>query len=770
MKKTKTKAAASSADITDPRNNMAGFSVKATVEDIESAITDGSPFYVRMERNEQVRKCSWEGKSGTGRKKSTKQKPAKPWENAADHEVHLAQEVILQLTAARLAAVMRGNISVTPMEGTDSRASSQMRNVLRYYTETAMRTERLVQAARWASWALRYGHSVMYVSWKTLKRTEKVTFTEADVVKHVAALKVALLQGEKGSPQIMVDDTLQAEVEQEVAEASKNQIAGWLLQMFPQLRLRGKAADDEALKAAASMMANRKVNKDPYDTAPAAGYFFAAFVVEDRPTWEALRQGIDFFCPAETMFKDSFDDARWLARVRWLDHAQMREEGAARGWNQEWLLKVLTTCKGKSRMFTNRTSKTPWALSGAGIGYTARLSASLDAEKHLYQIVEYYDRRVTADGVQCLYKTILHPDVQDMVGERELLEDWHGHYPFVPTAAEMDEPMLLENRGIPEIVASPQSAIKTQWDSRDDMASLTTMPPWTGPEHLQGTPIYPGAFIPEWQSGAVTAFKLPPPDDRSIEIESTLRASVDRYFGLMSKNVPEALSMLLGQVGVDWFLASYNRVMALTAQLVQQRMPNLTGARITGTNVEFSATREDVRGLFDFSVRFDMRALDIEWMKQILGFVQSSILPMDNREIVNRRVFIEMGVNMIDPALTDRAVRSEEDASQEAENDEERALNMIFSGGLPEFIPGQDHATRARIMQEDLRRSPVRQQILAQNQLIADVWEDRLQKHLFQMEQEKNKIAGIQGGADPLRQSPLARLKAGGWQAMLAAA
>ncbi len=756
-------------EVTDPRNNMLGFSVRDTVQDIESAVTDAGSFYGRMERNERVRKCDWEGKNGTGRKKSTKTKPAKPWENAADHEVHLAQEVILQLTASRLAAVMRGNISVTPMEGTDVRAAAQMKNALRYYTETAMRTERLVQAARWASWSLRYGHSVLYVGWKTTKRTERVSFTEAEVVRYVLGLKVATLQAETGSAQIVANEALEAEVAQEVAGASKNQIGAWLLQMFPQLRKRGKAADSEALQAAASMMADRAKRKAAKDETPAEGYFYSAFVVEDRPTWEALRQGIDFFCPAETMFKDSFDDARWLARVRWLDHAQMREEGAVRGWDQAWLLKVLTTCKGKSRMFTSRTTKTPWALSGAGIGYTARASQSLEAEKHLYQIVEYYDRRVTADGVQCLYRTILHPDVQDMVAERELLEDWHGHYPFVPTTAEMDEPMLLENRGVPEIVASPQAGIKTQWDSRDDMASLTTMPPWTGPEHLQGTPIYPGAFIPEWQSGAVTAFKLPPPDGRSIEIENTLRAAVDRYFGLISKNVPEALSMLLGQIGVDWFLASYNRAMALTAQLIQQRMSPLKGARITGTNIEFSANREDVRGLFDFQVRFDMRALDIEWMKQILGFVQASILPMDNRELVNRRVFIEMGVNMIDPALTDRAVRSEDDARQEAEKDEERALNMIFSGGLPEFIPGQDHGSRARIMQEDLRRSPVRQQILRENSLIAAVWEDRLQKHLFQMEQEQNKIAGIEGGSDPLRQSPLAMLKAGGWQSMIAA-
>ncbi|MFZ2279427.1 MAG: hypothetical protein WAW39_16655 [Prosthecobacter sp.] len=59
-------------------------------------------------------------------------------------------------------------------------------------------------------------------------------------------------------------------------------------------------------------------------------------------------------------------------------------------------------------------------------------------------------------------------------------------------------------------------------------------------------------------------------------------------------------------------------------------------------------------------------------------------------------------------------------------------------------------------------QSPVRQRILQAQSEIAKVWQNRLQKHLFQMQQEANKQAGIEGGSDPLGQSPLAQLKAGG--------
>lgn len=759
--RSKTHRAAQAADVVNPRAPLDGFDVPQVIRELESSITDAGPFYARLERNERTRQCLWANKDPSGRKVDTPKRKAKPWNYAADHEVHLAQEVLLQLTAQRAAAMQRGALSVTPMEGTDARAAGQMKLVMRYYLETAMRTERLVQGTRWASWALRYGHAVLYVGWKTVKAMERRTFRLSAVIEHVLRQRVAELSAQGVEIDPVQGEDIQQSVTLQVLEATDEQVAAWLLELFPELRARGKEAAAEALRAARTLRRDT-VSEDP------ESHFYAAFVKEDRPTWEALRQGVDFFCPPETVHEDGFDSARWLARVRWLSEAQIREEAALRDWDPAWVAKVLATTKGKSRMFSSRTSRTPWALSGLGVGWGSQEGRMLEAGRHLYQLVEYYDRKVTADGVQCLYKTVLHPDVPDLVAERELLEDWHGHYPFVPATNEQDEPLLLANRGVPELVASPQNAIKTQWDARDDAASLSTLPPFTGPEMMGDIVVAPGAFIPEWRTGAVQPWKLPPPDSRSVEIETTLRASVDRYFGLMSRAVPEPLAMLLGQTGVDWFLAAYSRAVALTAQLVQQRMSRLTGARITGTELVFSATREEVRGAFDFSTKFDVRSLDIEWTKNILNFVQGTILPMDNRALVNRRAFIELGLNMIDPALVDAGLRTDEAAAEGEAGEEAQALSSIFSGGVPAFTLGADHATRAQVMQQDLQQSPVRQQMLAGNPMIRAVWEDRLQKHLFQLEQEQNRVAGIEGGSDPLRQSPLARLKAGGWEAMLA--
>ena len=758
--------------VNDP---LANFDVGAVVRDMEVAVSNARSYYRRMEANEAVRLCLWEGKHESNRKVSKGTKKAKPWEGASDHEVHLAQEVLLQLTAQRVAAMQRGSLSVTPMNGTEARAATQMKLVLRYYLDTCMRSEKLVQGTRWASWALRYGHSVMYIGWKTLKAMEQQEVKESEMVnfvlqeQHAGGPNGAPADGMNGqdgqgaAPMVFTDEEMAAARLWVRESATPEELAGALLRMRSDLRARGKAAQGEALRCAKELRKAMAMAQSPDDEA--TGHYNAVFVKEDRPYWEALRTGVDFFCPPETMMQDSFDDARWLVRVRWMSAQQIREEGAVRGWDPEWILKVIKDCRGKSRLFTAQTVGTPWALAnlGVGYGYTQPLM-----EMDRYQILEHYERRTTEDGVQCLYKTVMHADVPDLVASRELLPDWHGHYPFVPQTNEQDEPYLLENRGVPELCGSAQRAIKTQWDSRDDMAALTTLPPWTGPETLQGTPIAPGAFIPEWRTGSVSAFRLPPPDGRSIEIEKTLRGSVDRYFALMSESVPDALNMLMGQVGINWFLAGYSRAVALTAQLVGQRMPALTGARVTGTQIIFDATREGVRGNFEFSTSFDVRALDLEWMDRILKFVKDAMTNFDPGALTNRNVLLRLSYDMIDPALGDQLINSAQDAQQSEAAAMKDVLRGIFTGEVPQFQMGVDYATRLQTMKDDLRQSPVRQQIMQTNEYVRAVWEDYAQKLIMQIQQKgANKQAGIEGAGDPLQQSPLAVLKAGGWQALL---
>jgi len=406
----------------------------------------------------------------------------------------------------------------------------------------------------------------------------------------------------------------------------------------------------------------------------------AAYVKRSSPCWEALQPFVDVFFPYETLMEDNLDSCR-------------------------------------SNLFSNSMGNHPWALSGAGVNWTAR--ANGESQNHLYQIIELWDRAVTEDGLTGTYATILHADVQDKVAKRELRMDWDGSYPFVPFTFSTDERLLLDGHSVPEITMTKEQAVKAQWDSRTDAASLTTFPTWTGDPELEGLRPAPGVFLPSIRGKAPTALQIPPPDGRSIEIERTLRESVNEFFGFASKNVADSVAMMMGQAELEWFMLSLSQCISRTAKLIQQYMPPLQGARITGTNELITATAEEVRGGYDIQAKFNVRSLDVEWTRQHLGFIKDMIVPLDNRGQINTLPILEAGFNMLDPGLAAQCLPKDADTAQRQTLDMARMhLAEIFSGGAPDVTEGMDFGGLAQAVTDEINRSPLRQQSIIGGQQI----------------------------------------------------
>lgn len=759
---------------TEPDKPEDNFKVSEVVLEMAAAVADATGFCYAMDRAERTRLCWWYGKDGTGRKNGgtfydTNNTPrsfeAKPWRGAADHEVHLAQELLNERNAMRVAAIMRGNLCVDAINGTDAQKAGMMKTVMRYYLTTAMKSIVPVQGLRAGSVADRFGHSVLYIGWKEERGVERKT-TSIDALAKLLAAQSEPAQQPGATPGDMQMIQLQAEDELISAVLDKNraeQIAALLLSSDPGLKARGSAGMKEALRAVGQL---RKAVRKPGQNIEVE--YFSSFVKYAAPIWETLTPFVDIFYPAETVFEDNLETARWIGRPKWVSAQQLREQAMIHGWDKKWVEEVIKNQRGKAHAFTPNV-RVPWVLSGVGVRWVANGSLpgssvqNSESQRNLFQIIELWDRSTTSDGLTGVYHTVLHPGIPDMVGKRELLEYWSGSYPFVPLMMEKDEKMLLGGRGLPEIVRSAQDEVKAQLDSRTDAASLTTVPPWTGPPELKGTKISPGCFIEDWRSGSVKPFVLPPPDGRSIEIENNAYLRIARFFGRINKDVPQSLSMLMGQSDMDWFLMSFSQAVALTAKLVQQFMTPLKAARITGTDIEFDATPEDVRGSFDFNVRFDVRALDIEWATQILKFITDVLMPLDNKGIINRGPLIEYGFNtMADPSLAQRCIKPEEDAQQDAVNGAKKDLTEIFSGGGPEVTEGSDYETYAQTTVNEFNRSPLRQEMVAANPQVHAVFTQYLKQLVDNITQhEVNPQVGRNLGRSPLQeQSPAQQLLA----------
>ena len=743
---------------TDPDNPLDNFVPTDAIAELKASAQDSTWFMAQMQRNEETRLAWWTNKSGTGKKVTRPGYEATPWNNAADCESHLTQEVINKRNAMRVASLARGNLNVTPTEAGDSAAAGNMRTLMRYYLNGPMKTQVLTHGLRAGSWADRWGHSILYIGWREERGVEPINMTLDEAVKLFMEAQSQASQSGR-SQGLAISDLSPDDYTNELL-APENEVsnAKTLAQLIPGLAARDKEGIRQARKA---LRVWRKDSK-------AKAIMHGSFVRRSAPMWEALVPFVDVFYPAEAIFDDNLENCRWVARVKWMSAQQLKEQAEIDDWDKDWLKQVLETKKGRSVALSVRNFS--WALNGGGVRWTALNNTSSngrtggETQKHLYQIVEMWDRSMTSDGLMGTYHTVLHPDITEKVAKRKLREDWHGCLPFVAFTCEKDEKLLLASRGLPEFTMSPQGQIKAQYDSRTDAAALTTVPPWTGPSELAGMRPSPGKFLPQSRGGIVVQpWRMPPPDGRSIEIEQTLRDSVDRLFGLAGKAVPDAVSMAMGQADMDWFLASISQAVKLTAQLVQQYSPPLKNARIAGTDQVFSATPDDVRGAFDFDIKFDVRSLDLEWASAMLKFVKDMLLPLDRRGDIDTYPLMEVGFNLLDGSLTPRCLPGQQITQRRQQDEEHAVIADIFSGGTPVDVPqGIDYQGRAQVMFDDLRRSPERQQALMSSPQIFIVFQNRLETLLNNATQYgENVTTGQTLAPDPMKlQTPPEKLLA----------
>jgi len=210
---------------------------------------------------------------------------------------------------------------------------------------------------------------------------------------------------------------------------------------------------------------------------------------------------------------------------------------------------------------------------------------------------------------------------------------------------------------------------------------------------------------------------------------------------------------MMGQSDMDWYLMGISQALRLTAILVQQYMPVLTGARITGTQNVFNASPDDVRGSYDFVMKFDVRALDVEWTKELLTFVKDLLLPLDRNGQIKTGPLLEFGFSVLDPSLAAAAIMPDTAASADASKEARQIMDSIFSGGDGEepAPSGEDYAGKAKTMMDELMKSPARMQMLQTIPQYREVFVARM-RQLMDLDNQygENAQIGRSQGASPL--------------------
>jgi hypothetical protein len=673
--------------------------ISTLLSEISQAEADASYYFGRKVENFNTRFCLWAGQSEDGRKHqaSLGRKPF-PWDGAADSRIRLADTIINETVRLLKRAFFSARMQVQPVESSDSIIKQAVQVALNWM----MKVHCLDDLRREVELALQiretFGLAFMGIFWRTTTRIEKKSIT-LEEIQNVA------LQGD-GAAAALVEAILDP-LQEESARAMLGLLA------------------EEAGKLSA-VRALREKGIFEYES---------PYIFESKPEWVALEPLEDILFPASCW---SIQRAPWVARRELITEEELRERELTEGYDAEWVERAV-----KQKGMTQRVNRN-----------ILRNNEHLaDNDRDLIEVFHLY-RKVHDKGATRVECTVLNTAVTDLVAKHDISPYEHGQFPFIELPRERTSRNLLESRGIPELVATQQTEIKTQRDYRSDRASIAILPPVRVPANRGKIELVfgPGTQIPERRPGEFGWMEPPPFDKGTIEVEQSTRGDVDEYFGRATAAIAPARTMLAQQDLVDSFLTDMKLAVTQTLQLMQQYLTDSQIQRIVGMLPgKFQLSREEIQGQFDLQADFDVRDLDNEFLGKKLDYIAKVAIPLDVAGVIDRAGLVKFIMGAVDPVLGEALVRDAGVAAAAEAEDEQVQFTKIAAGAEPPLKEGGNPQVRLQVLQQTIQANPAVSQRYQQDEIFRKMIDARVQSFQFQMTQQQNAQIGRMGAVPALQ-------------------
>ncbi len=696
------------------------------VEDVyaeyRKCVNDFDSYTTMLNRNYDARHCRWPGQSADQRKRSrvtngVAKKPF-PWDGASDLKVAVVDELIADAVATDLVGLSGANIRAQPVGMDNLGKATLATHFMRWLLDGEMREKddeaELVSQTRHEG-----GVGVMKVFW-----SQKVQRVAREVTMDELAAQYPML-GEA-----MAAGTLDDE------------IAAMLVQVF--------GTEDMPVKKARAKAMVTELREKGKAVIPAKQS------VEARPKIKALTPGVDVFFPLNTA---CLQDASAIYERVWMSPAQSRERVHTDGWDEDYVEYVATRCTGEVE---GDTINSEYRYDTARMGYAG---ADDNTRQGMIEWIYAYRKRSDENGVPGVYVTIFCPGAskggeEPVAGEgyakQELLGYRHGCYPFVAFARERISRCLLDSRGIPEMAAGWQNAIKVEMDSRIDTASLATCPPRFHPTGREPADWGPGVSVPTRAGRADYGFLEGPPfPNHSIEVQAALMKMTRQHFGRVTDALDAAEAAKKTQKQVNRFLWPWREVMEMIWALYQQYGPEEEFFRVVGATSEqaMQYKKADFQSKYSFWFSFDVLDLDPERIMLGLEKLGPIMAQWDAGGQLNKEEVLRMFVaRVFGPVAADRLILPKETAVDKEVKETQNDIAKMAAG--VDIDPPMNSATQVRQQviqqwQQGSQDNPATdvQQRLATDEALKKRIEKYTKQLQFQEQQRQNAQIGRQGAA-----------------------
>ena len=682
--------------------------IKILLREYNESLYNGSSLD-RLAALDDIRYCRWEGQSDDGKKHSDMRRdgnPAMPWEGASDVRVRLVDRTINDISALMMTAFHRSTLRVSGVTLEDGGPAAASSTLMRWILENRQTREMSNEAYLGAQYANTYGWTVFHITWDqdSAIRRQKITMDDLTAIQEqykeqapdsVLANIIEMIQSESN------DDYLAANLSQFLNGASLADCK----KLVRDLRNKGEAEIEE-----------------PY-------------VIKNLPCVTALKPYDEITFPHETT---DLQRARVIFRRTFLTEVELRSMGVNDGWSEEFI-EAAAAQLGKSSMY-NDPSLTP---------VTNVLSTNVWRGRNMVEIVYAYARQIGPDGIPAIYYTVFSPQVSsDIYAKHEILDYYHGKYPFVGYAREVTRRPIMESRGIPEISRTDQDEIKAQHDSLRDRTAIETLPPIKVAKRIGAlNRIGPAVQLPVTTKDDYT-FLEPPAGNPQIAFSMIERVEAQHasYYGLTSKYVEDVRSQLLQQNLVTNWLGAWTEVYQQVFTLALQYLTPEEKIRITGIDLPARAT--DIHGGFDFIVKFDVREVDTNLVMEKLDAITKFAVPLDQSGTIDRSKLVKAIMESISPDSARELITANEQASQKMFRDVQTDIGLMLLGNPPQLVEGDPSAqNKLQLAQQILQQNPKAQQALQGDEMFQQMFQQYVQNLTMSVQQEQNKQVGRTGVA-----------------------
>jgi hypothetical protein len=721
------------------------------IDEVEKTLTDLGSWIADTQRHELTQRAEWTGQNQDGRKHERDYgQPVFPYEGAADTRNRLADMSIDELVQLKIVAFFNASMRAIAMEANDVDAAGRVQTLLHYELKQRLLSELWKELNFATSWSETYGHAALGVTWQESWTTGLVQIG----IEDLATALSAQLQMEAGEPMEAQED----------AEAVPPMIedAFGLVEMF--LMDKDDKVGQDTLVALVQQLypslpearARRVVTRLRTE---GVDEFRVPVARPGRPTVKAYMPGFDIFYPWSVC---DADEAPWVAVQEMLWEPDLRAKEKTEGWDPVFIERLLAHGPGPCVDQAAMEARIHGTASQPGNMITSRHTINryqTDRERSQlqYAVLRVHVKGIDEDGIPALHEIIMHPAISSgkdgVIAVNRVLDYYHEGGCFITLRREYKIRSAWESRGVPELAQTSQMEMKVDRDSMMDRTALNTLPPVTVEgatgmgkgERYEPLGIRPGGNVLTPRNGrAPELMRLPAysPTDSIFKIVARDNANL---LGLLNADLPPEKISIHRQWLVTGYLIQVRGLVLRILSLDQQFMDPIQVSRVIGSGeMPYTVTREEIAGQYDVHLTFDVKSLDMDWLKERLAVLKEAV-QFDRSGAFKDVPVMKYLVAAVDPNLADLAIADVESAREAEVEDEKKAIGTLLSGVEIKPPQGANANVRLETAQAEIANNPVVNQRYQQDPWFRRMMERRMDKWEFDLQQKQNAQTGRDG-------------------------